>query len=200
MTYDYADFLVEALAKLRALPSDGDVMGQVYRSPHLKRSGTWVEFGVSSGGTLTRMAEQKGEAKLWGFDSFDGLPEAWPPVCGPGAFAVEHIPKVHGAHIVSGLFQDTLQCWIPPHRITLAHIDCDIYSAAKCALQYLLAFLADGAIIVFDELWNYPTFADNEMKALYEAKEEGLKFDWLYANADGGPGGPAERAAILVRR
>jgi hypothetical protein len=196
----YAEWLADAQAALSALPP-GDVLGQVFRHPALQRTGTWVEFGVASGGTLTRLAEQRGAARLWGFDSFDGLPEAWTENrVGKGAFAVPVIPKIPGAHIVSGLFQETLPAWLPTDPITFVHVDCDIYSSAKCALAKVRPLLStDGAIIAFDELWDYPGYEKHEIKALYEELvEHGVRIEWIAANAGGAKGGSNERAAIWV--
>ena len=85
-----------------------------------------------------------------------------------------------------------------PEPVTFVHVDCDIYSAAKCALSHVRPMLADGAIIAFDELLNYPGFEKHEMRALYEVtEEEGLRYEWLIAGG-GTDSWLSERAAILV--
>lgn len=197
---DFSAFVSDAVAKLQALPAGGDVLEQVFRSPFLQRTGTWVEFGVAGGDSLRRLSAQRGNAKLWGFDTFTGLPEDWrpEPQYQKGAFAVDAIPRVPGAHLVTGLFGETLSCWCPDSEITFAHIDCDLYSASKCALDRIWPYLADGAILVFDEFYNYPGFEKGEIRALYEVVEEqGMPFRWLF-NHGGPPVHPNERAAILV--
>src|SRR6516162_4399371 len=40
-------------------------------------SGHYLEFGVFSGGTIRYIARRKRAAVIHGFDSFEGLPEAW---------------------------------------------------------------------------------------------------------------------------
>ena len=195
---DYESFLRQATQSVQALPPTVDVLGEALRHDKLQRRGTWVEFGVAKGETLQRIAASRGDARVWGFDSFDGLPEDWKPGWPKGTFAMNQIPRVPGAHLVTGLFHEVLPAWMPPEPVTFVHIDCDLYSAAKCALSHVRPMLADGAIIAFDELLNYPGFEKHEMLALYEVTEEaGLQFEWLIAG-----GGPdpwlSERAAILV--
>jgi hypothetical protein len=202
MTPDYAAWLDDSLVRIRHLPEAGDVLAQVFNSSLLVRSGTWVEFGVADGGSLRRIVKEKGNANVWGFDTFTGLPEAWKrkdALAFPkGAFAQESIPIIEGAHLVTGRFEDTLQAWWPPAPLNFVHVDSDIYSAAACVFEQLEESFADGCIIVFDEAINYPGFEDNEMLALYEAKERGMRFDWLFAHG-GAPHWPNERVAIRVK-
>ncbi len=189
----YEAWLKRVVDKAHHFPHRGtDVLGLVLESSHLVRSGTWVEFGVASGSTLKRIASRRGQARVWGFDTFTGLPEDWRTegaVHLKGHFAQDHIPKVPDAHLVTGLFQDTLPSWHPPDVINFVHIDCDIYSATKCAFDHVIPRLGPGAIISFDELLDYPTFEDHEIKALYEAEEAGLEWEFLYVSG--------ERAAII---
>jgi len=51
-----------------------------------------LEFGVFTGGTANIIS--KHVDKLYGFDSFEGLPEAWDGVVGKGFFKIENLPKV----------------------------------------------------------------------------------------------------------
>lgn len=203
MTLD--EFAADAVAKLKALPAGGDVLDQVFASPLLQRTGTWAEFGVAGGGTLRRIhAAAQDHVVVWGFDTFTGLPENWRDGFPKGTFSCEGaLPRVAGVYLVPGLFQDTLPGWRPQAPVTFVHVDCDLYSATKCVLTHVRQHLADGAIIVFDELWNYPGFEQHEMRALYEATEEGLRYDWLFVHGRGDHGRedmwPNERAAIIVR-
>jgi hypothetical protein len=103
---------------------------------------------------------------------------------------------VTGAKLVVGLFEETLPYWTPTSTITLAHIDCDIYAGAKCALDKIRPHLAAGSILVFDEIWNYVGFEEHEMKAFYESQLCGR---WLHT-----AGGPATwgntAAAFLIEK
>lgn len=191
----YEQWLRDLGEKLRAVPPPSgkvngtpDVLGAVLRSDRLIRSGTWAEFGVADGSTLRRIAAARGNARVWGFDCFDGLPEEWvrkdSVIHKQGHFAQPHIPKVNGAHLVTGLFQDVLPSWHPPTPITLAHIDCDIYSGAIAALRHIKSKLAPGAIIAFDEILEYPGHEEHEIRALFEVTQEGLRWEPVFAGGE----------------
>lgn len=47
-----------------------------YAIRHVTLQGLWLEFGVSNGASLKVIAEQT-SARIYGFDSFEGLPEDW---------------------------------------------------------------------------------------------------------------------------
>ncbi|CAF4760867.1 unnamed protein product, partial [Rotaria sp. Silwood2] len=75
-----------------------------------------------------------------------------------------------------GLFIDTLpiqlriidrkqQCRTP---VSFVHIDCDIYDGARDILFLLGSRFVPGTILVFDELFNYPSYEKHEIKALFE--------------------------------
>ena len=191
----YDAWLRDVLAKVRALPpppgkwnGTPDVLGQVLRSDRLQRSGTWCEFGVADGSTLRRIAPFRGSACVWGFDTFSGLPEEWvrrdDVVHLAGHFAQERVPLVAGAHLVTGLFQDTLPSWCPPEPVTFAHVDCDLGSATRCVLDHVGPKLAPGAFVAFDEALEYPGHEEHEILALYEAELKGLRWEPVFAGGE----------------
>ena len=57
-----------------------------YALGEIKGPGIALEFGVASGNTLRTIAARGGR-EVYGFDSFDGLPEAWLNGMPAGAFA-----------------------------------------------------------------------------------------------------------------
>ena len=197
----YDAWLRDVLAKVRALPpplgkwtGTPDVLGQVLRSDRLVRRGTWAEFGVADGSTLRRIAGMRGEARVWGFDSFAGLPEEWvrkdDVIHRAGHFAQDRIPKIPGAQLVVGWFEDTLPSWKPPAPVTLVHVDCDLGSATRCVFDHVAPMLAPGAFVAFDEALEYPGFEEHEILALYEAEQKGLRWEPVFAGG--------ERLAIQV--
>ena len=198
---EFKKFLLQSLATLNFLSDQKEsALDQVLRSPHLSRQGVWCEFGVADGKSLRKLAAERGEASLWGFDVFTGLPEDWTPKFPKGRFKQDSIPLVEGAHIVSGLFSETLPYWSPRAPITLCHIDCDLYDSAFTALRKVLSRVQSGSILVFDEVWNVTDFEKNEMLAIYQTFEldgalaiHQLKWDWLYADRD------SQSVAILIR-
>lgn len=157
-----------------------------YAIRHVTLQGLWLEFGVSNGASLKVIAEQT-SARIFGFDSFEGLPEDWVrgegrPTLRRGSFRGSPDAVPPHVTLVPGLFADTLPRFVEEHSEVVAfmHVDCDIYSSTQTVLSSLCHKLAPGTVIVFDELFNYPHFADHEMRALLEtASEQGLEYEYL---------------------
>tara|TARA_B100001540_G_C15787377_1_gene633858 strand:- start:1403 stop:2095 length:693 start_codon:yes stop_codon:yes gene_type:complete len=162
-----------------------------------------AEFGCYTGGTLGQIVDYlsipknpnkercEGEefecyhprTMIYGFDSFEGLPENWYNNRGKGWFNLGSKEiSVPGAVIVKGWFEDTVPRFFQELSATgsvlsLIHIDSDLYSSAKIVLNELGRFLRESVhfrsnkfplYLVFDELINYPEFENHEIKALYE--------------------------------
>lgn len=117
-----------------------------------------LEFGVASGNTLRTIARARGGREVYGFDSFDGLPEAWLNGMPAGAFARDDLPDVPGAELVVGLFADSLPGFLENHpgHIDFLHVDGDLYSSAKTVLDLCGPRLRAGSIVHFDEFFNFP--------------------------------------------
>lgn len=158
-----------------------------FESPHRMRDwaveqanpdGLYLEFGVAGGGSTNQIAQnicKRGAGlRLYGFDSFAGLPENWRKGFGIGEFAQHDVPRVgENVTLVVGLFEKTLEPFLisHPQGVSFVHIDCDLYSSAKYVLATLLREerLRDGSVILFDELFNYPGWhVDGEYRALRE--------------------------------
>lgn len=139
----------------------------------LAPEGFFVEFGVGDGTSLRRLAAKRPNQVL-GFDSFDGLPEAWNRLP-KGHFAQKTLPLVSGARLVRGLYgPDTL---LTKEPCALLHVDCDLYQSATWALKWFAENRVPGAIIVFDEYWAYEGCEDHEQRAL---KESGIEYEPLF--------------------
>jgi len=136
--------------------------------------GSYLEFGVYNGTSLIcmyREVEALGlhHVRLFGFDSFQGLPPAaavedegrWEP--GRCYSPIEFTTAVLDAEgvdrsrvtLVPGWFHETLTAETRErHGIAKASvimIDCDLYSSAKQALRFCEPLIADEALILFDE-------------------------------------------------
>lgn len=118
----------------------------------------YLEFGVSSGASFRWWLghNTSPDSRFFGFDTFEGLPEAFGHF-GIGALAASldslniHDPR---ATFYKGLFQDTLVPFLDQYdnnRRKLIHLDADIFSATLFSLSQLYRFLKDGDILVFDE-------------------------------------------------
>jgi hypothetical protein len=194
---NYEAFVQKTLTELNELPVTEDALSVVFKHPKLQRSGFWLEFGVWKMTSFRRLAEERGEAELWGFDSFRGLPDDWREGHLKGHFAMDHIPlPPEGTNLVVGEFKDTLQeSRAGTGNVTLMHIDCDTYQSTRTVFDYvdLNDFTHDG-IIVFDEIIGYPGFEHGEMKAFYEETEtwgDNFKYEWIARGKDG-------QAALIV--
>jgi hypothetical protein len=152
--------------------------------------GLWLEFGVYKGNDLKQIARyHKGE--VYGFDSFEGLPEDWTHFQRKGRFSLEgglpgHLPR--NAKLVQGWFDQTLPGFLDEHRepIAFLHIDSDLYSSAKTVLHLVRDRLRRGTIIQFDDFVNYPGWQDGEQKAFQEFVElSGLEYEYIgFASSD----------------
>jgi len=155
--------------------------------------GLYLEFGVHDGTTVNFTATIVNPNKVYGFDSFEGLPEDWERgnnVYKKGHFDLKgELPKVEdNVELIKGFFEDSLKPWLKEHSqvISFLHIDCDLYSGAKYVLKTLNHLIAPGTVIVFDELcdWKdsdiYPAWREGEWKALNEwLKEDKRKVEVL---------------------
>jgi hypothetical protein len=143
------------------------------------QEGMALEFGVFSGRTLRVITAARDGKNVFGFDSFEGLPEDWRAGFPAGTFAVEELPEVLGAGLVVGLFEDTLPGFLSDHPepVALLHIDADLYSSARTVLRHVGPRLRPGSVIVFDEYFGYPGWEEHEYRAWQEyAAETGLRF------------------------
>jgi hypothetical protein len=131
-------------------------------------AGRAVEMGVHAGDTLRIIAEHRDD--VWGFDSFQGLPERWREGFERGKFACPQ-PDVPGATIVPGLFADTLPRWVAEHPepVALLHLDADLYSSTVTAMEHLGPLLRSGSVVVLDEYWGFDGWHEHEARAWHEA-------------------------------
>ena len=145
-----------------------------------------LEFGVEAGASLQYIRD-RWEGRVVGFDSFEGLPEAWRPGFDKGAFSTGgNVPSIEGVEFVKGWFDQTVQAWMdanPDETVAFIHADADIYSSTKTFLDAIPASrLADGAVIVFDEFWgvSYPEWPDHEVRAFLEwVADNNLRYRYI---------------------
>lgn len=138
------------------------------------QGGMALEFGVFQGRSLTVIAEAREGREVYGFDSFEGLPEDYRPHVRRGAFALDRPPHVEGAELVVGWFDDTLPAFLDTHPgpVDLLHVDGDLYSSAVTVLALVGARLHTGSVVIFDEFFNYPGWDDGgEFRAWEEYLE-----------------------------
>lgn len=163
--------------------------------------GNYYEFGVGWGGTLMeyiralnffcRVSKKNFyKHKIFGFDSFEGLPEKkgvqdGHPAYGKGFFShssdeIGALIRRYGVDLkygnikfIKGFFEDSLTSELrdklkrwPPSIVT---VDCVYYSSTKTVLEWLRPILPSGALFCFDDVWDFHGNPDyGELRAINE--------------------------------
>jgi hypothetical protein len=142
--------------------------------------GQALEFGVWNGRSINYMADVRPNASFVGFDSFEGLPEAWVTGHPAGHFKTD-LKKIKWRSNISiraGWFQDTLPKFVDSthksrRRIQAIHIDCDLGSSTRAVFKALTSLiLVDKPILLFDEFYNYPGYENHEFQAFLDWHNE----------------------------
>lgn len=157
------------------------------------RKGHYMEFGVFDGRTFTiawhSMAHRCPWMRFFGFDTFAGIRGARADEEYIDGTYFSNRNTFHHHWKVSGL--DPARCEAIPgdYRESLmepglldrlgidaaavVHIDCDVYEAAKIALNFVAPVLQQGSVLLFDEFHaNHASNATGERRALREMLEE----------------------------
>lgn len=183
MDKDYRDsptaraFVTTYFNNAEALNTDAALLK--FGSDHVTLRGAFLEMGVCTGRTINFIAALNPEQRIWGFDSFQGLPDDWTrtDLTFPrGSFRVIvegwMPPVLHNVSLVKGMFSDTLAHFkeqvLKSDPIAFLHVDCDIYSSTKEIFDQLADNIVSGTVIVFDEFYNYPEAELHEFKAFQE--------------------------------
>ncbi len=160
------------------------------------RDGLVLELGVRRGASIRFLAARTA-GTVHGFDSFEGLPEAWRGVP-EGAYSTQReLPEVPAnVRLHAGWFTDTLSPFVAGHPgpIRFLNVDCDLYSSTRDALAVLGPRLQTGSVVVFDEYLCNPGWEEDEHRALVEAARA-LGFSYEYIAF----GLFSKQAAIVVR-
>jgi len=194
---------------IQDIPNIG-VYPLTYVFEHMKlthKSNTlWLEFGVASGKTINYISKFTSDI-VYGFDSFEGLPEKWRDGFNKGAFSSNgNLPQVNeNVKLIKGWFNETLLKFIETHnkKVSFIHLDADLYSSTKYILDILKSYIDKDCVVVFDELVNYPGFDGNtgELKAWYEfITENKVNYEWIGMNgkSTGMSGYYHENVALII--
>ncbi|MGZ4600677.1 MAG: class I SAM-dependent methyltransferase [Oryzihumus sp.] len=175
-----AAWAMEHLPRTPTFPDKAATLG--HAMAHAPAEGLVLEFGVWTGSTLRAIVESLPGHEVFGFDSFQGLPEDWRTGFPAGMFGVDGLPQVPGAELVVGWFDQTLPGFLAGHPgpVAFLHVDCDLYSSTTTVLDAVGPRLVPGSVIVFDEYFNYPGWQGGEHRAWQEYVERtGTRFSWL---------------------
>ena len=197
MTIDSKNFGIDCLHSAQVINCNNKSK-RPQRHSHLnhalrkvKITGHVMEFGVYQGTTLKIISDYFPNQTVWGFDSFEGLPEPWfmkSSQSGPrhptGKFALDKeemlsvVNQFAGRNVklIPGWFNQSIVPWMnnTPGPVSFLHIDCDLYSSTLDILNLLNDRIVPGTVIVFDEMypWNnfdqYDLWEQGEFRALDE--------------------------------
>lgn len=147
----------------------------------------YLEFGVFKGVSMRYWSRElkRPEARLHGFDSFEGLPEDF-DVNGPynkGTFDVGGVvPDINDTRVqfFTGWFDQVLPTYsVPEHDVLVVNLDADLYSSTILVLRHLRPYIKTGTFIYFDNM----SRPEHEPRAFDEfMKESGLKFQPVSAD------------------
>ncbi|MDN5881363.1 MAG: TylF/MycF family methyltransferase [Nitrosospira sp.] len=139
--------------------------------------GDYFEFGLWRGKTFAyahRMKRRYGQhgMKLWGFDSFQGLPatEEHPDnIWYEGQFACTR-PEFEGIlasrgirsseyELIEGFYNESLNDVahgrLSGRKAAVIYVDCDLYDSTIQVLNFIQPYVVSGSIICFDDFYNY---------------------------------------------
>lgn len=165
-----------------------------YCSDQVAIEGAYLEMGVCTGRTINFIAALNPEKRIYGFDSFEGVPENWSREdihLPKGTFAFKDCsavpPVLHNVRLIKGNFHKTLPEFrdkiLEDQPIAFLHIDCDLYSSTKEVFDVFADHVIPGTIIVFDEFYNYPGSENHEFKAFQEFLQNcGKKANYIAYN------------------
>ena len=178
-----AEFIASNMSKVKAFGDYGDYLRYVLAQVNIS-FGQYLEFGVYKGSSINFISATFPDKIIYGFDSFEGLPEDWRYDLRKGGFSVEgNLPKVNAnVRLVKGWFNETLPKFVKihPEPCAFIHVDCDLYSSTKTIFSELKNQIVSGTVIAFDEYFNYVGWQESEHKAFMELVEENnLEFEYI---------------------
>ena len=162
----------------KLLGSGYTVLKKAYEAISLQH-GLILEFGVRNATSIRQLASFTSKP-IYGFDSFEGLPEDWHQESKEVYSTKGKIPKVPPhVTLIPGWFDQTLPLFLGKHEgdIALMNIDCDIYSSTKTVLDLLSPRIKKGTIILFDEYIGNLHWEKDEHKAFMECIDS---YQWKY--------------------
>ena len=183
---------------------------------------TW-DAGLQRDKEAGRDEQQNKYLSLWNdirfvaFDSFQGIPEdqtsvdRFYPAFPAGSYACgeeEFLGNMDRCILdrnkiitVPGFFDETLTAQTAARigltKISVAHIDSDLYSSAKLALDFCTPFFRDGSIVIFDEWFQFrgnPFLGERRAFTEWQAQNP----DWFVSEF--ATQGPWSKAFILSRK
>ncbi len=147
------------------------------------RGGMILEFGVFKGASIRFLASLTHEP-IFGFDSFEGLPEDWTLGYPKGTFDLSRKgPRVPpNVSLITGWFADTVDGFLEENGgwVSFLHMDVDLYASNFFVLQRLRNRIRPGTLIVFDEYLCFHDVGLGELRAFQVfIAETGFTYEYL---------------------
>ncbi len=164
--------------------------------------GDYFEFGVYQGQSFLMAHHMKqrfrmDEMKLWGFDSFAGLPEiddaadnTWSR--GEYACSLDEFRRIlarggvkkNEYELIPGYFDrslnDGLHRKLDGRTASVVYVDCDLYTSTVLVLNFVKRYLGNGTIVCFDDFYHYRGNPDQgEQRALSEFLQHNKMFTFI---------------------
>jgi len=150
-----------------------------YALQQARTDGLVLEFGVYHGTSINQIAALT-DATVHGFDSFQGIPQAWNSEPA-GSYSTEgELPTVAAnVQLHAGWFTETIAPFLLAHSepVRLMNIDCDLHSSTETVLSSFHDRIGAGTVLVFDEFIGNESWQDDEFKAFEQAAE---RYNWRY--------------------
>lgn len=172
MDYENGFYLTSDTSRMGNIIAHYELYKRIINFP-----GDVIELGVFRGGTLIQFAtfrellENEKSRKIIGFDVFGEFPQAdneadqkfrqrWIEETGNSFLEIDEIykslslKKIENVELIKGDIIETLPQYIAEHphlKVSLLHIDTDIYKPSKVGLELLYDRVVKGGVIVFDD-------------------------------------------------
>lgn len=150
--------------------------------------GDYYEFGVYRPRTMIwvgKLFEQYGNpVKLWGFDSFEGLPDPkgdktfLPFYKGQYAYTWESADrdltkaKIKDYELIKVWFDKLQDLKEDFPRACMVLVDCDLYESTRDVLEFMRDKIGPGTLLLFDDWYTCKNWEGGEQKAFYEWKDK----------------------------
>ena len=187
-----AEYVYKNMINVKSCKTRFEVLDKAISSISIE-DGLTLEFGVYKGESVNYIAKKLPNGKIYGFDSFEGLPEIWRDGFDKNIFQIsgndlKKLKFLDNVVIVKGYFDETLPTFFRNIELPIKfmHIDSDLYSSAKTIFDNTGKLIVSGTVIVFDEFFNYLGWEDGEFKAFSEFVNDNEKeFKFITYNHKG---------------
>ncbi len=191
-----AEYVERNMPHVESVVTRPEILKRAFERADVSGDRLICEFGVWKGTSINRLAKLTAKT-IYGFDAFEGLPEAFGDFWKKEEFRVSKLPAVrNNITLVKGWFNETLPSFLKEHsgQVGFLHIDCDLYSSTKTIFELMESRLSPGTVILFDEYFNFILWEEAEFKAFHEfLAKTGLSFDFIGYNRNG------EQVAVILK-